>query len=219
MKWTFALIFVIFVSQNHIFILNYTKRLNLTPKFNYRLTNNFNHVMYVNDLIMITQTFKIVLASDKCHSHQQTQSININNMDNHFSYHHILLNWWFNCQIFVIFSSLYIEYRNKPCYINFYIYIVNVHLILIQSTNFGYIFLLDGIKDFLHINLIVCFLFNIASNSSTISIVHEVISTSPNLITINVDAQLPLKLTKFNLLLYFFGLDLLGYLDGTLVCS
>lgn len=122
MKWTFALIFVIFVSQNHIFILNYTKRLNLAPKFNYRLTNNFNHIMYVNDLIMITQTFKIVLVSDKCHSHQQTQSINVNNMNNHFSYHHILLNWWFNCQIFVIFSSLYIEYRNKPCYINFYIY-------------------------------------------------------------------------------------------------
>lgn len=64
-----------------------------------------------------------------------------------------------------------------------------------------------------------------ASESSTTSV--PTISTSPlqNLITINAAAQLPLKLTKFNYFSWkaqftalFFGLDLLGYLDGTNTC-
>lgn len=50
-------------------------------------------------------------------------------------------------------------------------------------------------------------------------------TAAPNLITINAAAQIPLKLTKVNYFSWkaqfnalFFGLDLLGYLDGTLPC-
>ena len=60
-----------------------------------------------------------------------------------------------------------------------------------------------------------------SSNSSTIS---ASVSSNSNstLITINVAAQLPLKLTSCNYFSWkiqfnslFYGLDLLGYLDGT----
>ena len=64
-----------------------------------------------------------------------------------------------------------------------------------------------------------------SSDSSTLLVTIVSSTPSQNLITINVAAHLPLKLislnyfswkAQFNALL--FGLDLLGYLDGTLSC-
>lgn len=45
----------IIVAQNLTTLLNFVMRIHMIPSFNHALRNNFNHLMYADNLILITQ--------------------------------------------------------------------------------------------------------------------------------------------------------------------
>ena len=55
----------ILISQNLTAIINYVLRTNMVLGFDIRLLNNFNHLMYADDLILITEASRLAAKNIK----------------------------------------------------------------------------------------------------------------------------------------------------------